>query len=281
MYRDHVFTNTFTVEVNGVRLRVYDSARERGYPPGTVLVFLHGSPGQISNWKHVIRILKDGYRVVAYDQRGYGLSDKPEKVAMKDYIDDLRDILRELGVDEGSAVLVGHSFGGMVAQEYAASRRVRGLVLIGSTTRISVDIIDRVVWHLPPIFWRRILFTENPLTRRVYRSLFFSRATPESIFTEFIRDNKEYLEKSPPHMFRYLKYFKDYDASEILPKIECPTLIIVGKEDKVTPPSESRLIHSLIKNSRLVEVEDAGHLILYEKPRLIAELITSFIESLK
>ena len=81
-------------------------------------------------------------------------------------------------------------------------------------------------------------------------------------------------------MFRYLKYFREYDATETLRKITCPTLIIVGKDDNVTPPSESKKIHELIRNSRLEVIEDAGHLILYEKPNILYKLIGSFIYSL-
>ena len=241
MYRDRVFPDTFMVESGGVRIRVYDSARSRVYLSGTALIFLHGSPGQISNWKHLIRILEEGYRVVAYDQRGYGLSDKPERVSMEDYLADLEVLLGKLRIREEDAVLIGHSFGGMVAQEYASRRRVKGLVLIGSTTRVRVDLLDRIVWHLPPLLWRRLLFTDNPLTRRMYRRVFFSRATPDDVFMEFLRDNKEYLESAPPRVFRYLRYFKDYDARPVLPRIESPTLIVVGSEDRVTPPEESRL----------------------------------------
>lgn len=266
---------TKRITVNGVRINIYDSGMERDYDTGLTIIFLHGSPGQISNWKYQLRYFRDFYRVVAYDQRGYGESDKPPEVSLEDYILDLHALISYLGV--GDAVIVGHSFGGMVAQEYASRYDVRGLVLIGSLARLEPDLIDMIVWHLPPLLWRRLLFTENMLTRRLYRRVFFSPEASEDIYMEFIKDNKDYLESLPPHVFRYLRFFKGYMADESVVKINAPTLIIVGRDDKVTPVEQSKLLHDLIPSSRLQIIDGAGHLVLYEKPFEINKLIHEFI----
>ena len=270
----------FYLDVNGVRLRIYDSARKNGnHGIGEpAIILLHGSPGQISNWKHLIPCLEKHYRVVAFDQRGYGGSSKPRRVSLEDYLEDLSQLIEKLGLKEDKVVLVGHSFGGLVAQEYAASHRVLGLILIGSLTRLRPGLVDHIIWHTPPFIWRKLFFTENPLTRRFYRKLFFSKATPDHVYEEFIEDNKEYLENLPAHVFRYLKYFKDYKASVNVPKIKTPTLIMVGEEDKVTPVGESRKLNEMIENSKLVIIEDSGHMVLYEKPKELCEYILEFIE---
>ncbi len=273
----------FYLDVNGVRLRIYDSTRKNknrgmGEP---VIILLHGSPGQISNWKHLIPCLEKHYRVVAFDQRGYGGSSKPRRVSLEDYLEDLNQLIEKLGLKDDEVVLVCHSFGGLVAQEYAVRHRVRGLVLVGSLTILRPGIIDHIIWYTPPFIWRKLFFTENPLTRRFYRKLFFSKHTPSQIYEEFIKDNKEYLEDLPAHVFRYLKYFKDYNASVNVPKIKTPTLIIVGEEDKVTPVEESRKLNEMIENSKLVIIKNAGHMVLYEKPRELCKHILEFIERCK
>ena len=272
--------NLFFIDLDGLKIHVYDSSKRRSYRSPLTLIFLHGSPGQISNWKYQISYFEERYRVVAYDQRGYGRSDKPIKVTLNDYLDDLTSLMNKLNISADDAVLVGHSFGGMVAQAYARDHVIKGLVLIGSLIKIKPDIIDKIVWNLPPIFWRRLFFTENLITRKVYRDLFFSPSTSDEIFEEFIRDNREYLESLPAHAFRYMKFFRDYDASDWLPEVRAPTLVIVGEDDKVTPKDESIKIHELLPNSRLVVLEKAGHLVLYERADDLNKLIDEFIEEL-
>ena len=267
----------FFIEVDGVRLNVYDSGRFRSYDSDIVMLFLHGSPGQISNWKFQIAYFREKYRTVAFDLKGYGRSDKPEVVSMDDYIRDLDGVIERLNIDLDRVVLVGHSFGGMVAQKYASERNIWRLVLIASLPRLRPDIFDKIVWHLPPFFWKPLLFKRYFLTERLYRNVFFSKASPPEVFREFMEDNTEYIENLPPQSFRYLRYFLDYDVRDHADKIKCPTLIIVGKDDKVTPPECSVELNKLIRNSRLIVLENAGHLILYEKPKEINRLIEEFI----
>jgi len=167
--------------------------------------------------------------VIAYHQRRYGKSYKPEKISLEDYLEDLRNILEVCKIRHKEVFLIGHSFGGMVAQEFASRTKPKGLVLVGSIAIFKPDIMDRIIWKLPPSLWRRLLFTENILTRKMYRKIFFSDKTPIEIYKEFLKDNKEYIEELPPHVFRYSRYHKDYDASKSVSKIESPTLIIVGR----------------------------------------------------
>jgi len=272
--------NILFINMDSVRLKVYDSALTKNYDERTTLVFLHGSPGQISNWKYQIKYFEQYYRVIAYDQRGYGESTKPKKVSLNDYLDDLTRILENRNLEIEDVILVGHSFGGMVAQAYAAKNKVKGLVLVGSLVKLRPDIIDWIVWYLPSIFWKRLFFTENFLTRKLYRQIFFSDYAPDEIYEEFIRDNADYISSLPGHAFRYLKYFRDYDATAFLSEIKSPTLIIVGEHDKVAPPDQSKNIHEKIPGSELVIVEKAGHFVLYEKEEEINNLIHSFIKSL-
>jgi len=281
MYVDKVIKDTIFLDVNGVKLRVYDSSREKQYDEAITLVFLHGSPGQISNWKYQLRYFKEYYRVIAFDQRGYGMSSKPRVVSIDDYLSDLDELLNRLNVNAKDTVLLGHSFGGMIAQIYAAHHNVKGLVLIGSLVKLKASLIDKFIWNTPPLLWRKLLFTDNPLTRRLYRKLFFSSKTSAEIFREFMEDNRQYIESLPGYVFQYEKYFRDYDATSILPKISCPALIIVGREDKVTPVEQSQQIHKLIPNSKLIIIDDAGHLVLYEKPNELNKIIHDFIKTLK
>ncbi len=244
------------------------------------LMFLHGSPGQISNWKYQAKYFSRRYGVIVPDLRGYGKSGKPEEVSLQDYLNDIDELMKHYGLRPEETVLIGHSFGGMVAQAYASTKPLLGLVLIGSLVKLKPGLMSKFIWRAPPILWRRLLFTENFLTRRMYRSVFFSPCTPDEVYEEFIADNKEYLETAPAKTFTYLKHFTDYDASRFAHKINSPTLLIVGVDDVVTPPKESIRLNELIPKSRLEIVECAGHMILYEKPEVLNNLIERFIEEI-
>ncbi len=264
------------IEVNGVKLGVYYRLKDTG----PVLVFIHGYPGQISNWKYLLNYFEGRYSVIAYDQRGFGSSDKPQVVSFQDYLGDLREILRSLGIDERNSILIGHSFGGLVAEWYAGEHEIKGLVLIGSIVEVKASLMDRILWGTPPWLWKWLLYTDNPLTRRLYRNLFFSPSTPYEVFEDFMEDNRDYIEGLPGYVFQYGKYYRGNNAEEILKKVKCPTLILVGRDDRVTPPEESKRIHELIPHSRLVILENSGHMVLYERPSELNKLIEEFILSI-
>ncbi len=266
--------------MRGVRIRVYDSADHFSYADRTTLVMLHGMPGQLTNWRYQIEGLQGRWRVIAYDMRGYGKSDKPETVSLQDYLMDLGEIMGMLSVDERDAVLLGHSFGGMVAQAYARGRDLRGLVLVGSALRHRQGVTDWIVEHLPPALWRPALFRPNPLTVRFYRRLFFSPSGPPGAFEEFMRDNAEYISGLPAHVHRYSRMLRGYDASPWLGEIGCPALVVVGRDDGVTPVEQSREIARLIPRAKLAVIEGAGHLVLYERPDLLNSLIEKFVAGL-
>ena len=271
---------TFYLKIDDIRLHIYDSVEKCNYEEPTTLVFLHGFPGQMSNWKYQVRFFEQKYRVIVYDQRGFGKSDKPLKVSFENYISDLDVVLERRSVKVEDTIIVGHSFGAMIAQSYASRRNVKGLVLIGSLRKMEPDITDYIVWYLPSFIWKKIFFTENILTKRMYRNLMFSHKTSDKVFEEFIRDNREYLETLPSHVYRYSKYLVHYDTSKDLVKIRAPTLVIVGEHDKVTPPRENMEIAKLIPNSKIVLIKNAGHLVLYEKPEELNRVIHEFVKKI-
>lgn len=280
MSSEWFYEKTEKIFVNGINLNVYDSAKYYSYDTKTTLVFLHGYPGQMSNWKYQVPYFEKKYRVIAYDQRGFGESDKPKQAVMSDYVKDLKALLEFLEIDPGEAVLVGHSFGGMVAQLYARDHPAKALVLIGSLTRPRIDFTDYIINYLPSFIWKPLFFKRNPLTDRLYPQLYFSPSTPLSVWEEFARDNVDYLQRLPAHVYRYHMGFKDYNAEEWLDKIEVPALVVVGEHDKVAPSGEAEKIYRLLKNSRLIVIKDAGHMVLYEKPEELNSIIEDFLEDL-
>jgi len=131
-------------QTNGIRMAVY----EAGPADGTPVVLVHGFPELAYSWRHQIKALGDaGFRVIAPDMRGYGLTDRPEPVeayALTQLTADLTGLLDMLGVQR--AVFAGHDWGGIVvwALPLVAPQRVLGVIGLNTPfiARPPVDPID-------------------------------------------------------------------------------------------------------------------------------------------
>jgi len=141
------------VKTNGIDMAVYEAGPKDGVP----VVFCHGFPELAFSWRYQIKALADaGFHVLAPDQRGYGLTSRPEKIEdydMKHLTGDLAGMLDAFGIDK--AVFAGHDWGGMVVWQMAIYQPDRVSGVIGVNTpflpRPPVD----------PIMAMRAMYGEN------------------------------------------------------------------------------------------------------------------------
>ena len=129
------------IEANGLRFHALDWSGQ-----GEWIVCLHGLASQAHIWDLLAPHLTDSFRVIAIDQRGHGLSDKPDSgYDWATVTSDLDAILSALDASREQVILAGHSWGGNVALQYAVDHpdRVRGLVLIDGG---FLQVGDRVDW---------------------------------------------------------------------------------------------------------------------------------------
>lgn len=251
-------------------VKIHYEIRGRGRP----LVFLHGIPGRALNWARVIEMLKGNFLAVALDFRGYGSSEKPERFTMLDHVRDVELLIRELGIEPNKAVLVGHSYGTMIALMLCSRSPVGGTLLISPPLELRKDFTDFMILHLPSWIWKPLLFSSNFFTRRLYRKLFFSPSTPEEVYEEFVEENVGYIESLPPQSFKNPSTF-EYRAYDYAPKVKTVATVVVGEDDRVTPPAEAERVAELL-NARLIKLPNAGHMLPYEKPEALARIIRDF-----
>ena len=141
------------VKTNGIDMAVYEAGPKDGVP----VVLCHGFPELAFSWRYQIKALGDaGFHVLAPDQRGYGLTSRPEKIEdydMKHLTGDLAGMLDAFGIDK--AVFVGHDWGGMVVWQMAIYQpeRVAGVISVNTPflPRPPVD----------PIMAMRAVYGEN------------------------------------------------------------------------------------------------------------------------
>ncbi len=141
------------VDVNGVRLRVYDA----GPPDGPVVILAHGFPELAFSWRHqIVPLAAAGYRVLAPDQRGYGGSARPEPLEAYDITalsGDLIGLIDDAGADR--AAVIGHDMGAMVAWNTALLHPDRVAAVAG----LSFPPVPRP--HTPPTEAFRRIFGDN------------------------------------------------------------------------------------------------------------------------
>lgn len=250
------------VHADPVRLHVEDSGGT-----GRPVVLIHGWPLSAQAWQPQVAALRDaGYRVVAYDRRGFGRSDKPESGYSYDVLaDDLERVMAQCDLQD--ATLVGFSMGGGEVARYIARH--------GESRLHSVVFAAAV----PPYLMKTADNPDGPLTpeKAQEKSAAFERdrgAYFEQFTTGFFsadgvpqvaesrrRETIDLCEQSAPHAASAcMASFATTDFREDLKQLTLPTLVIHGDADAIVPVEGSgRRTHRAVPHSRLVIVSGAPH----------------------
>jgi YbgC/YbaW family acyl-CoA thioester hydrolase len=258
------------VTVNGVSLAI----ETRG--SGLSILFIHGFPLDRTVFRHQLDTLT-GFRRIALDLRGMGQSDAPDLgYSMAIYADDVIGLLDALG--EERVVVCGLSMGGYIAFELVRRYRDRFRGLILMDTRAEADSSDGRKARDALVAKVRdqgaIAAAEAMLPR------FFTGSVPSDI----IQTVRDMIVRTPvPGITGALTAMRDRpDSTSMLADlVGLPTLVLVGQEDVITPPTISESMAASIPEARLVEVPGAGHLPCVEQPVPTTRAILKFLQSLK
>lgn len=227
-------------------------------------------------WAPVLLRLASKYRVICPDNRGSGQSSSPDGAyTALQMANDAAALLDHLGVE--SAHVAGHSMGGQIAQELALSHsaRVRSLTLISTSSRASarlrsvVETAAKLTLHAPPeICCRDFLpwmFTEA----------FFE--TPGAFDAALARMLNNPHPPTPQGLAGQSAAIGLFDASERVGSIRCPTLILAGSQDILTPPARSRDLARRIPGAELVVLESGAHDLVNENPEPLLDAMLAFL----
>jgi pimeloyl-ACP methyl ester carboxylesterase len=236
------------------------------------LVFLHYWGGSRRTWTKVMDGLKDTYRCVAYDQRGWGGSDAPaEGYALADLAEDALSLIEAMGLRK--YVLVGHSMGGKVAQ-LVASRRpegLMGLVLVAPAPPTPV--------HFPePMREQQVHAYDS--RENVLQAIAFLTARPPAaeIVEQIVEDS---LSGSPGAKFAWPAETIAEDISAEVSRIATPTLVLAGEHDRIDSVEQHRReVLPRILDSRLEVIAGSGHLSPIDEPEQLIAAISRFVGTL-
>ena len=247
---------------------------------GPPVLLLHAFPLSSAMWRRQIRALQDNYRLIAPDMPGFGstpgFQGKPSVERMADVAVALLD---ELKVHEPVAV-VGLSMGGYVALALARRHAARLRALVLADTRAEADDAagranrDKLIEFA----------SKNPSLAVIDQML------PKMVCAETREKRPEVVEairhfasmQAPAGIVGALQALRDRpDATPCLAQIAVPTLVIVGREDVLTPLPAAETLTAGIPGARLVILERAGHLSNMEQPEGFAETVRAFLAGVR
>jgi pimeloyl-ACP methyl ester carboxylesterase len=226
------------------------------------LVLVHGAGGSHLDWPAPLRRLREA-NVYALDLPGHGSSEGAGRSSIAAYRDFLFAFLDALDLER--AVVVGHSMGGAIALDFALSypNRLAGLILVGTGARLRV---------LPAILTG--ILTDFEATVDLVLGYAFGPSASEQLK----RLGRQRLLKTPPEVLHGDYIACDaFDVMERLGEVRCPTLVICGTADRLTPPKYSIYLRDHIPGAELVLVDAAGHMVMLEKPEVVAKAVSKFI----
>ena len=257
------------VDVDGTQINYEISGQ------GSVLVLTHGLGGSLDAWQPLADALDARHRVLRWDVRGFGRSDRSGPPSPKVWAQDLAGLLDALSIDE--AIVAGISMGGVIAQRFALDfpQRTRGLVLMSTSSEVGEA--GRSGWES-----RAALVEREGLAALMELSggpsISYSTAYAESHVAEIVEAAEATTTRNDPACYAAAcRAVSDYNYTEELAQIERPTLIVQGLEDQLTPPGGSVLMSRRISGSRLELIEGCGHGIPAEQPERLAELLADFL----
>ena len=248
---------------------------------GEPLLLVMGYGGNCRWWNTQIPSLSQEYRVVAFDNRGAGRSDKPDvPYTIEMMAADTAGLLEALAID--AAHIYGVSMGGMIAQELTLRHPDKVISLIlGCTTPGGPNSILADAETLTFLFdtERRKRLTQEEDARETLPYLFtqeFMDKNPE-LMDAVVASMLEY-DVTPIHGYqRQGEAIMRFNAYDRLTEIKAPTLVIAGTADRLIPVENSRLLASRIPDAELVILEDVGHGFFTEALEEASKAVLAFL----
>lgn len=240
---------------------------------GPAVVLIHGLGTTSDVWYSLRTVLAPDFRVIAYDRSGCGLS--PRRAggySIDAWVEELVDLLDQLGIDE--TAVIGHSLGSTIAQRFAARypSRVRALVLVGGEAVLTGDARNVLAERVASIreiglaavvdAWLASSLSEdtratNPVLAGLLRAMFLAN------------DAQSYVEQA--------ETLRDADVAAGDADILCPTLLIVGDQDHVTPVTWQQEIAKAIPESRIQIIPNTAHMTMLEAPEAFNAEVLAFV----
>lgn len=274
------------VEINGIKLHTVIIGS------GEPLMLLHGFPDFWYGWRDIILGLKDKYRLIVPDMRGYNLSDKPEGVenyTLEILVDDIKRLSDALNL--GKFSLAGHDWGGPVAWGFAEKypESLKKLILCNGPhlvvmrkalgkSKSQQKASSYILEFIKPNSEKKLMDNDFQFLKMVV----FGMVKKKNAISEF--DKEKYIEawSQPGAINAGLNYYRA--TFESLSKtddwtgiINVPTLVIHGMKDIALTPKILEGLSDYVKDLKIVRVENASHWVMVDEPEVVISNIKEFL----
>jgi 3-oxoadipate enol-lactonase len=249
-----------------------------GDPGKTPLIFLHGIGGAARAWRSQIARFGERYRATAWDMPGYGVSAALANVSIATLADALQDFLQQIGAKR--PVLVGHSIGGMIVQQWLTKHPHTAAAVVLAQTSPAFGKAEGD-WQKQFVDARL-----GPLDRgETMQSL------APSLVNELIGDNpdaagmavaRDCMGSVPEATYRAMVLaLLGFDLRKVLANIAIPTLVLSGSKDMNAPAPMMAKMATYIPSATYVELKGAGHLVNLEQPAAFDAALDQFLKAVE
>jgi len=260
-------------EIDGIEIDYSDEGS------GLPVIFIHAFPMNQTMWSEQVAALRGRCRAITLDLRGFGKSSAPGgPYSMERMASDVRALMAHLDIDR--AVLVGLSMGGYISLAFYKlyPDAVRALVL--ADTRASADSEEGRERR-----FKSAEKAEREGSASIVRDMEVAAFAPSTREKrrDIIERARVMIEANSPQGIAAAQrgMAARPDSTYTLIGIDCPTLILVGSEDSLTPASEAEALRDGIPHSQLKVIEGAGHMSNMEQPEQFNAALREFIDSIK
>jgi 3-oxoadipate enol-lactonase len=244
------------------------------------IILLHGLLFDGGMWRKQVEPLAALGRVVIIDGPGHGKSEAPPRFSLEDHADALAiDAFAELRVP--SAIIVGHSWGGMVGMRAAIQHPMRLAAAVLVDTSAEAEPLSEKIRYRAFIAFCRRYGVPRWFVDRELGKLMFGRETLAARGDELLEQFTRTVNGYPRDGMARAALAVSVHRTDVISKlrgIACPTLVVCGRDDRATPPSKSQALSAKIRDARLEWILACGHMSPIEKPEELNRIVVPFVK---
>ena len=233
---------------------------------GPLVLLLHGWGDSLATYDELQKSLSANYTVVSLDLPGFGSTQAPAKAwKLDDYAKFVSQFLKKLNLQTPYAI-IGHSNGGSLAIYGLAQNTLSAqkLILLGAAGIRDKQKIRRLLLKVVAKVGKTVTFWLPVQTKRQLQKKLYGAAGSDML--------------TVPHMQETFKQTVRQDVQTEAAKLQLPTLLIYGQNDKATPPSYGKVYNQLIKGSRLEVIPDADHFVHQTQAAKVLAFVEDFLK---